>query len=61
MFLGVLTVLFFFTETIKHLFLGKRNDVWASVCTEFSNGDISCVGIYGSPGIFTSQNPGIMI
>lgn len=36
-FLGVLAVHFFvFTENIIHSFLGMRNDVWASVRTEFS-------------------------
>lgn len=36
-FLGVLAVHFFvFTENIIHSFLGRRNDVWASVHTEFS-------------------------
>lgn len=56
MILGVLAVHFFvFTENIIPSFLGKRNDVRASVHPEISNWDISQIGVYESPGIFINQ------
>lgn len=55
-FLGVLAVHFFvFTENIIHSFLGRRNDVRASVPTAISKRDISQIGPYESPGIFINQ------